>query len=52
MDEVGFGLTGKAWNGDRIFCPDWNNLEWRKSVLARLEWLEIKEVGFGLTGIA
>jgi hypothetical protein len=34
------------------FLPDWNGLEWIKSILARLEGLRIEEVGFGPTGIA
>jgi hypothetical protein len=37
-EEVNFGLTGIAWNGGSWFLPDWNGLEWRKSVLACLEW--------------
>jgi hypothetical protein len=24
MEEVGFGLTGMAWNRGRWFWPDWN----------------------------
>jgi hypothetical protein len=52
MEEVGFGLTGIAWNGGSQFWPNWKGLEWRKSVLASLEWLVMEEVGFGLTGIA
>jgi hypothetical protein len=32
--------------------PDWNGLEWCKSILASLEWLEMVGVGFGLTGMA
>jgi hypothetical protein len=27
-------LTGMAWNGGGRFCPDWNSLDWSKSVLA------------------
>jgi hypothetical protein len=27
-------------------------LEWKKSVLACLEWLGVEKVGFGLTGMA
>jgi hypothetical protein len=62
--EISFGLTGMiwnggsgcsltetAWNGGCGFWPDWNGLEWRKSVLVLLEWLGIEEVGFGLTGM-
>jgi hypothetical protein len=64
MEEVGFvptgialtganhGLTGIAWNGKGQFLPDWTGLEWRKSVLARLEWPGKQLVSFGLTGIA
>jgi hypothetical protein len=37
MEEVGFGLTGMAWIGGSRFWPDWNGLEWRKSVLAELK---------------
>jgi hypothetical protein len=52
MEEVGFVLTGIAWTGSNQFWPDWSVLEWRKSVLACLEWLGMEEVSFGLTGIA
>jgi hypothetical protein len=34
MEEIGFGLTGMAWNEKNQFWSDWNSLEWRKSVLA------------------
>jgi hypothetical protein len=43
MSEVGFGLTGMAWNGGSWVYFDWNSLDWRKSVLASLKW-----VGFGI----
>jgi hypothetical protein len=33
-----FCLTGIAWNIKSQFWPDWTGLEWRKSVLACLEW--------------
>jgi hypothetical protein len=49
MEEVGFGPTGVDWNGGSQFRPHWKGLESRKSVLGRLEWLGIKDVGFGLT---
>jgi hypothetical protein len=65
MEEVSFGLTGIAWTGANWFLPNWNGLEWksqfwldwsglewRKSVLSCIEWPGIKEVIFGLTGIA
>jgi hypothetical protein len=52
MEKVGFGLTGIAWNGGSLFCPDWNSLDWRKSVLAFLEWPGMEDISFGLTGIA
>jgi hypothetical protein len=52
MKEVGFGLSGMAWNGGSWFWPDWNGSEWRKFVLAKLKWLEMKEVSFGLSGMA
>jgi hypothetical protein len=52
MSEVGFCLTGMAWNGGSPFCPDWNSLDWSKSVLAELEWLGMEKVSFGLTGAA
>jgi hypothetical protein len=39
MEEVGFGLSRKAWNGGSQFLPDWNSLEWMKLVLTWLEWL-------------
>jgi hypothetical protein len=42
-----------AWNRGSQFWPYWNGLEWRKSVvLAKQEWLGMKEVGLGLTGMA
>jgi hypothetical protein len=48
MEKVVFVPTGMACNGrSRVFCPYLNGLEWRKLVLARLEWLEMEEVGFG-----
>jgi translation elongation factor EF-1beta len=51
MEEIGFGLTGMAWNrGSRVW-PDWNSLERTKSVLARLEHLGIESVGFSLEGL-
>jgi hypothetical protein len=48
MKEVGFGLTGMAWNKGSWFWLDWNSfklrklvfgfiikaLEWKKSILA------------------
>jgi hypothetical protein len=40
-----------AQNRGSRFWPNCNGLEWRKSVLARLEWLGMGEVGFGLTGM-
>jgi hypothetical protein len=33
MEEVGFDLTGMAWNKEVGFWPDWNGLEGRKSIL-------------------
>jgi hypothetical protein len=51
MEEVGFYLTGIAWNGGDRFWPDWNSLECKQSFLVGLEWLGIEEVGFGLTGM-
>jgi hypothetical protein len=47
-----FGLSGIAWSGGSHFWPNWNGLEWRKSVLAGLEWLGMEEVSFGLPRIA
>jgi hypothetical protein len=41
------GLSGRS-----PFWPDWNGVEWRKLLLARLEWLGMEEVGFGLSGMA
>jgi hypothetical protein len=35
-----------AWNGKSQFLPDWSGLEWKKSVLACLEWPGIEEVSF------
>jgi hypothetical protein len=35
MENVGFGLTGIAWNVGSWFLPD-------------LEWLGMEKVGFGL----
>jgi hypothetical protein len=49
MEKVGFGLTGIASNGGSRFCPDWNSLDWRKLVLALLEWPGMEDVSFGLT---
>jgi hypothetical protein len=43
MEEVRFGLSRMAWNGGSQFWPDWNSLEWKKLVLTRLEWLEMKK---------
>jgi hypothetical protein len=45
----------KARRGRRInwqYCSDPNGQEYRKLVLALLEWLEMEKVGFGLAGIA
>jgi hypothetical protein len=52
MENVGLGLTVMAWNKGIWFLPDWNGMEWRKSILAGLEGLVMEEVGFGPTGIA
>jgi hypothetical protein len=52
LEQIGFCLTGTAWNGKSPFWLDWSGLEWRKSVLACLEWPVMEEVSFGLTGIA
>jgi hypothetical protein len=41
-----FGLTGMAGNGGSWFLFDWNDLEYWKSALARLEWLRTVEVLF------
>jgi hypothetical protein len=41
-----------AWNGESWLWPDWNSMECPKLVFALLEWLEMEEVGFVLTGIA
>jgi hypothetical protein len=49
MSDVSNGLTGMAWNGGSQFLPDWNSLEWTKSVLALLESIGMEEAGFGLT---
>jgi hypothetical protein len=35
-----------AWNGISRSWPDWNGLDWRKSILACLERLGIEEAGF------
>jgi hypothetical protein len=34
MEEIGFGLTGMAWNGGSRFWPELNGLKGRNSVLA------------------
>jgi hypothetical protein len=34
------------------FWNNWNGVDWRKSVLARLEWLGMEEVRFGPTVMA
>jgi hypothetical protein len=65
MEKVGLCLTGMACNKGICFLPYWNGLneesqfwlerngsKWRKSVLARLEWLGLKELSFGPTEIA
>jgi hypothetical protein len=52
MERVGFVLNGIAWTGAYRFLPNWNGLEWKKSVLARLERLGMEEVGFGLSRMA
>jgi hypothetical protein len=52
MEEVGFVLTGIAWTGANRFWPNWNGLEWKKSVLVGLKRLGIEEVGFGLSRTA
>jgi hypothetical protein len=49
MSKVGFVLTQMAWNEESRFCPDWNSLDRRKSVLAELEWLGMEKVSCGLT---
>jgi hypothetical protein len=38
-----------AWNGGSQFWPDCTDKEWRKSVLALLDWHGMEEVSFGLT---
>jgi hypothetical protein len=52
MEEFGFCVTGMACNGGSQFWPDYNGLEWRKSVLAGLEWLGLEEVNFSPTEMA
>jgi hypothetical protein len=52
MEKVGFVLNGIALTGANRFWPNWNSLEWKKSVLARLDWLGMEEVGFGLSRMA
>jgi hypothetical protein len=49
VEEVSFGLTGISWNGGNRIWRDLNCLELRKSVSAKLEWLGMKDFGFGLT---
>jgi hypothetical protein len=44
--------TEVAWNKESQFWPEWNGLEWKKLVLALLEFLGMEEVGFGLTEMA
>jgi hypothetical protein len=34
LEEIGFGLTGAAWNGGNRVWLDCNGLEWKKLVLA------------------
>jgi hypothetical protein len=41
-----------AGNEGSRFWPQWNGVEWRKLVLARLKWLGIEEVSFGPTEMA
>jgi hypothetical protein len=50
--EVSFGLTEMDLTGRCRFWPAWNVLECQKSILAPKEWLGIKEVVFGMTGMA
>jgi hypothetical protein len=52
MEEVGFVLTGIIWTGANRYRPNWNGLEWKKSVLVGLKRFGMEEVGFVLTGIA
>jgi hypothetical protein len=52
MEEVGLGVTGMAWNKGIWFLPDWNGLDWRKSISTGLEGLRMEENGLGRTGIA
>jgi hypothetical protein len=67
MEKVAFCLTEMAWNKGSRFWLDWNSfklrklvfgvtacngMEWRKSVLAFINWLGTKEDFLGLTEIA
>jgi hypothetical protein len=52
MLEVDFCLTGMACNGGSWFCPDFNSLDWSKLFFAKLEWLRMEKVNFGLAGAA
>jgi hypothetical protein len=46
IGEVGFELTGMAWNSGSQFWPECTVLNWRKSVLAWLNWHGMEEVIF------
>jgi hypothetical protein len=50
--EVGCVPTGIALTGANRFWPNWTGLEWKKSVLACLEWPGKQLVSFGPTVIA
>jgi hypothetical protein len=61
--EVGFGLTGIAWNGGSrswtACCngwtlgsrlkPEWNGFDWQNLFMACLDRLAMAKVDFGLT---
>jgi hypothetical protein len=52
MEEIDFGPTEMAWNGESLFWAHWNGMQRRKFILTWLERLRIEEVDFGLTEMA
>jgi hypothetical protein len=52
MAKIRLGLMEMAWNEGIWFWSYLIGFEWRKSILAGLEWIGIEEVGFCLTGMA
>jgi hypothetical protein len=51
MEDIGFGLTGMAWNRGSRFWLSWIGLNWRTLGLSSLKRLGLAEVGLGLPGL-